>query len=57
MTTSAPSRLIDVLGVPSPEQARRVLLLLGLAGGGRNKNGVGVSAPTPSAENTRQQAS
>jgi len=51
------TRLIDVIGLPSPDQARRIVLLLGLAGGARKQNGAEVAPSAPRIEITRQQAS
>lgn len=51
------ARLIDVIGLPTPEQARRIVVRLGLAGGVRHDNGAGAATPTPRAKTVHQQAS
>lgn len=50
-------RLIDVIGLPSPEQARRIVVRLGLAGGARRNSGAEVAPSAPRIETARQQAS
>lgn len=51
------ARLIDVLGLPTPDQARRLVVLLGLAGGVRQQNGAEVVTSAPQIEKPHQQAS
>lgn len=49
--------LFEVLGVPSPEQARRILLALGLANGPRTKQPVPAdAAPAPGAARDQRAA-
>lgn len=50
-------RLIDVIGLPTPEQARRIVILLGLAGGARHDDGAGEATPAPRTKTVHQQAS
>lgn len=52
-----PRPLIDVIGLPTPEQARLIVLRLGLAGGARHDNGAGAVTPAPRAKTVHQQAS
>lgn len=51
------ARLIDVLGLPTPEQARRIVVRLGLAAGARHDNGAGGATPAPQIKTVHPQAS
>lgn len=51
------ARLVDVLGLPTREQARFIVVRLGLAGGVRHQSGAQVATRAPRIEITDQQAS
>lgn len=50
-------RLIDVIGLPSPEQARYIVVRLGLANAPRHDNGAEEDTPAPHVKTVHPQAS